>query len=334
MANNYTETAAAFSINISRQNENQTNRTLLTNFNTDDVPPTVSNFNIEGENPSSVYNGVMWYNSNTQALYIQNTSRTPAGGYPYNNFTRIGIGPRIIHSEARAQDAANIARIEIGELVITVNSTDSVYGDTVFLKTGASTLTDIRSLNPSRQSFINKSQYPAYSFTGDTDTGVASNGTNEVGIVTNGNTIVNINTVSMFTPGAAANLGLSAQRWGTLWAASANLSSNLQVMGSGLFNVGSLTVPSVAFISDTNTGFYRPASDNLAFVAGGIEGLRVGTSGNVGIKTATPLEALHVTGLIRYGSNVVGNNSVGNRYVSTDTPTALDGADGDLWFKV
>ena len=46
---------------------------------------------------------------------------------------------------------------------------------------------------------------------------------------------------------------------------------------------GSITNPGYGFNSDTNTGLHRPANDTLAFITGGSERLRVGSSGEIGI---------------------------------------------------
>jgi hypothetical protein len=46
--------------------------------------------------------------------------------------------------------------------------------------------------------------------------------------------------------------------------------------------------------TDTNTGMFFPAADQIAFAEGGVEAMRIDASGNVGIGTTTPSERLTV----------------------------------------
>lgn len=58
--------------------------------------------------------------------------------------------------------------------------------------------------------------------------------------------------------------------------------------------LGTLSSPSFSFIGDPNTGIYSPAADNISFVKGGVEVIRVNSSGNVGIGTTSPTFQLQV----------------------------------------
>jgi len=46
--------------------------------------------------------------------------------------------------------------------------------------------------------------------------------------------------------------------------------------------------------ADTNTGMFFPAADTIAFAEGGVEVMRIDSSGNVGIGTSSPTNRLHV----------------------------------------
>lgn len=57
---------------------------------------------------------------------------------------------------------------------------------------------------------------------------------------------------------------------------------------------GTQTVPSLAFLGDTNNGLFSPATDNVAITTNGSEKLRITDTGNVGIGTTNPANKLHI----------------------------------------
>jgi hypothetical protein len=87
----------------------------------------------------------------------------------------------------------------------------------------------------------------------------------------------------------------------------------------GLSDVdGSAATPAIRG-TDANTGIFFPAADTIAFSEGGVESMRIDSSGNVGIGTASPAFTLDVGGAtanIRVAPSTATNNAL-TRYVNT-----------------
>jgi hypothetical protein len=62
--------------------------------------------------------------------------------------------------------------------------------------------------------------------------------------------------------------------------------------------LGNLASPSFSFIGDPNTGIYSPAADNISFVEGGTEAIRIDSNARVGINTSSPNFTLAVSGTL------------------------------------
>lgn len=86
----------------------------------------------------------------------------------------------------------------------------------------------------------------------------------------------------------------------------------VQLLGDGssfsVITVGAGTVllPSITTVGDTNTGIFFPLADTIAFTEGGVESMRIDDNGNLGLGTISPTYKLDSSGTI--GSGSTGNN--------------------------
>jgi hypothetical protein len=121
---------------------------------------------------------------------------------------------------------------------------------------------------------------PGITFTGDLNTGIYSPGADQVAISTNGTGRLTVGTTAV--------------------------TSTLPVD----VPLGAVGTPSITFTGDLNTGIYSPAADTIAFAEGGVEAMRIDSSGRVGIGVTAPSNALEVSGSFRTFSAANGDVSI------------------------
>lgn len=107
--------------------------------------------------------------------------------------------------------------------------------------------------------------------------------------------------------------------------------TNLAVNGVASFGDGTAAAPSVANFGDLNTGMFFPAADTIAFSEGGVEAMRIDSSGNVLIGTTTSptgskelvLGGDYIEGVVAIGTVTSSHTiSLTNGTVQTATLTA------------
>lgn len=95
----------------------------------------------------------------------------------------------------------------------------------------------------------------------------------------------------------------------------ARLRERVGVFTSVVAGSGTAALPSYSFVGDTDTGMFWPAANTLAWSAGGTEGVRLDSSGNLGIGTSSPATKLHInTGAAGYGVTIAASSQTGITY--------------------
>jgi hypothetical protein len=101
--------------------------------------------------------------------------------------------------------------------------------------------------------------------------------------------------------------------------------NSLDVTGVASFSDGTVSLPSITNIGDTNTGIFFPAADTIAFTEGGVESMRINSSGVLVTINDASISGLTVgKGLGSVSSNTV----VGNVALASNTTGSKNTAFG------
>ena len=84
---------------------------------------------------------------------------------------------------------------------------------------------------------------------------------------------------------------------------------------------GTAAAPAIVPTGDTNTGIFFPAADTIAFGEGGVESMRIDSSGNVGIGTVSPTAQVTIGKVV---DSATIPNTPANHSISLYPPTTTD----------
>jgi hypothetical protein len=94
--------------------------------------------------------------------------------------------------------------------------------------------------------------------------------------------------ITLNSTGVASSGSLVLQSNGTTAAVTIDTSQR------AAFVAGTAALPAITTTGDTNTGIFFPAADTIAFSEGGVEAMRIDSSGRLGVGTSTPVTYLQV----------------------------------------
>jgi hypothetical protein len=106
----------------------------------------------------------------------------------------------------------------------------------------------------------------------------------------------------------------STDIYGSLLVQGTTNTGTLTTTGTFVAPLGTTSLPSYTFSGDLNTGLFSPAADTLALVEGGVEVVRITSSGNVGIGTNNPGNKLDISSSTAGGATLRIRDSAANGY--------------------
>jgi len=162
----------------------------------------------------------------------------------------------------------------------TLSATSSLFLATSgYLGIGTTSPTSALDVNGGLRVTLGSAAAPSLSFTNDSNTGIRGTGVDSLVFVTGGS-----------DRGVIGNDGV--------------LTWYQTVKANTQAGDGSAANPSIAFQNSFNLGFFRAAADQIGIATAGVERLRIGAGGNLGIGTTTPSQALSVQGSALFSGNL------------------------------
>lgn len=172
---------------------------------------------------------------------------------------------------------------------------------------------------------------PAYSFSGDTDTGMYRGGSGEISFASNGTVklvvnsggVTSINGQLFFADGTVTNPGLCLTT-DTDVGFYKNASNTLGFVAGGAMSVrfntlglqvldGAVGDPAISFFNDVDTGMFSIGANNLGFASGGVITIRLDTLADIGGVETAMLLLTNTNGLLRVSTGANGSGGGSNR---------------------
>tara|TARA_R110002020_G_scaffold29767_3_gene93955 strand:+ start:1416 stop:2726 length:1311 start_codon:yes stop_codon:yes gene_type:complete len=266
--------AASQTLAVSRTNWNGGMNAIIQCFYGTQLPAATD---VNDEGTTGLKNGMLYRDSANSALYIRDSaSYKGTSGHLGGNFTRVGIGTRVVRTLGSAATLAgghtNFSAFEVGELLCTVGNSAGSANNRLYLKT-ANTATGIAdvSIPPDGGIGVAKLNFDAavsadVNFTMRNLFAQADN-TYDIGGPTVAFKNLYLNTKILSDSALAiGDAGLS-------------VTGSITTTGTLGTATGSAGVPAHTFTGDTNTGIYRNAADSMGFTTGGTNRFYINNSG-------------------------------------------------------
>ena len=258
----FTLPAASQTLVVSRSNWNESFTAVIQNFYGNQLPAAGDVLN---EGSTGLVDGMFYRDSANAALYIRDSNQFRGQtGHITRNFTRVGIGTRIVKDLATAAalgSGGNFTAFEESELICVVGNSAGAANNRLYLRTAnaAGSIADV-GIPPNGSVTIEKLNF---------DKAVPIHQD-----ITTANIMVAGNVIQ--------NLGNATAMVKDVYMAGDFISKGATIDFAGTpigLSDGSASAPALRFSSDTNTGFYRTGADSIGVTTGGTHRMTANTGG-------------------------------------------------------